>query len=108
MKTVNLKTGSTLTLTGRVALPTGTWSISSKVKRSNNAAVQTLTSSIVTIVEPTDAATHTFSISATSAQTVLWPIGNLLCDIRFSDSVSGRVLYSPTFTVAVEQAITNV
>lgn len=108
MKAVNLKTGSTLTLTGRVALPAGTWSISSKVKRNNNAAVQTLTSSIVTIVEPTDSATHSFTLSATNAQTVLWPVGNLLCDIRFSDSVSGRVLYSPTFTIAVEQAVTNV
>lgn len=108
MKTVNIKTGSTLNIIGRVALPAGTWSISSKVKRSNNAAVQTLTSVISVIVEPTDAATHAIMLSATATETAAWPVGNLLCDVRFVDSVSGKVIYSPTFAVVTEKAITNV
>lgn len=108
MKTVNIKSGSTLTLSGRVALPAGVWSIASKVKCINSAEIQTLTSSIEEIVEQTDAATHTFSLSATDVETALWPVTNLLCDIRFEDSDTGKVLHSPTFTLAVERAITDV
>ena len=108
MKTVNIKTGSTLNIVGRVALPTGTWTISSKVKRINNAAVQTLTSTISVIVDPVDTATHAITLSATATETATWPIGNLLCDIRFADSISGNVIYSPTFAIVTEQAVTNV
>lgn len=108
MKTVNVKLGSTLNIAGRVALPAGTWTISSKVKRINNAAVQTLTSTISVIVESTDAATHVVNLSASATDTAAWPIGNLLCDIRFADSVSGKVIYSPTFAIVTEQRITNV
>jgi len=108
VKTVNLKLGSTLNIVGRVALPTGTWSVTSKVKRSNNAAIQTLTSTISVIVDSTDAATHAITLSATAAETALWPVGNLLCDIRFADSVSGKVIHSPTFAIVTEQQITNV
>lgn len=108
MKTVNVKIGSTLNIVGRVALPTGTWTISSKVKRINNAAVQTLTSTISVIVSPTDAATHAITLSASATETAAWPVGNLLCDIRFADSVSDKVIYSPTFAIVTEQAVTNV
>lgn len=108
MKTVNVKVGSTLNIVGRIGLPAGSWSVSSKVKRINNAAVQTLTSTISVIVDSTDTSTHAITLSALASETALWPVGNLLCDIRFADSVSDRVIYSPTFAIVVEQAITNV
>lgn len=106
MKTLNLKLGSTLKIAGSVLLPAGTWTLTADVKRSNGVLVAALTTTLTVITTPTPRATHTMLVTATPAATATWPVGNLLCDLRFQDAL-GNVIHSPTFTIATEQAITD-
>ena len=102
---IELKLGSSLSLSGSVKLPAGTWTLTSSIARPNGVLLASLTTLIVEIEEPENA-THTFTISALPETTILWPIGNLQCDMRFEDSL-GTVIHSPTFTVSTYAAITN-
>lgn len=104
MKTVNIKSGVTLNIVGRVVLPVGVWAIASSARKNTGTLVADLTSTLSEIVDAESKYTHIITLSA---DTTTWPEGNLLCDLRFSDEVSGNVIYSPTFTIAVEQSITN-
>lgn len=106
MKTLNLKLGSTLKIAGSVLLPAGTWMLTADVKRTNGALVSGLTTTLTVLATPTTKATHSMLVTATPAATATWPVGNLLCDLRFQDAL-GNVIHSPTFTIATEQAITD-
>lgn len=105
MKTLKLKLGSTLKIAGSVLLPTGTWTLTADVKRSNGALVAGLTATLTVLATPTPRATHSMSVTALPAATKTWPVDNLLCDLRFQDAL-GNVIHSPTFTIATENAIT--
>ena len=106
MKTLNLKLGSTLRIAGSVLLPAGTWMLTADVKRTNGALISALTTTLTVLVTPTPKATHSMLVTALPAATATWPVGNLLCDLRFQDAL-GNVIHSPTFTISTEQAITD-
>lgn len=105
MKTLTVKIGSTFRIAGSVLLPAGTWTLTADVKRNDGTLVSSLTTSLTSLQVPTSKATHTMIVSASSTETKTWPIGNLLCDFRFQDTL-GNVIHSPTFTIATENAIT--
>lgn len=93
---IQLKQGDTLNLTGAT--------LRAQVRPRNGtsfgAVVQELTYAVVS------AALGTFTLSATSAQTALWPTGRLACDLELTDS-GGAVLHSQTFDVHVLPAVTQ-
>lgn len=51
-----------------------------------------------------DAAAGEFTLAATAAQTALWPVGLLRCDVRYA--AGGVVAYSETIDVSVELPVT--
>ena len=106
-QTYPIKRGATLSLAGSVELPAGTWSASAQVRSAVLALVEQL---VVTLTPPVLPATaHTILIEASSAQTADWPIGSLMCDVRFADaSATPVVVPSPTFVINVQQEVTHV
>jgi hypothetical protein len=106
-KTITLKRGSTLSLTGSVKLPTGTWTASSKVAKPNGTLLDTLVVTLTTLVTPgTNGETHSITVSRAAANTADWTIGNLQCDIRFLET-GGTVVHSPTFYINLVQEVTD-
>lgn len=108
IQTYPIKRGATLSLAGTVQLPAGTWSASAQVRSTTSLSLVEQLS--VTLTPPVFPATaHAILIEASSAQSADWPIGTLLCDVRFSDaSATPVVLPSPTFAIQVQQEVTNV
>lgn len=107
-KTVTLKRGSTLSLTGNVKLPTGTWTATSKIAKPNNVLLDTLGVTLSALAEVgANGETHSIAVTRAASFTETWPLGNLQCDIRFEDSVGGTVIHTPTFYVSVVQEITD-
>jgi hypothetical protein len=62
--------------------------------------VQELTYAVVS------ATLGTFTLSATAAQTALWPTGRLACDLELTES-GGAVVHSETVDVHVRAAVTR-
>lgn len=105
MATITHKRGDTFAIActienAGVAVDITGWTIASQARGTDDTILQTFT---VTI---TDAATGSFSISATSTQTELWTIGNYSVDIEFIDD-SGEVNSTETFTLSVIRDITR-
>lgn len=107
---ISLKQGDTLTLAGSALQDSGAAlnltgaTLRAHVRSRNGggfgAVVQELTVAVVS------AALGTFTLSATSAQTTLWPVGRLACDLELTDS-GGSVLHSQTFDVHTLPAVTQ-
>jgi hypothetical protein len=107
-KTITLKRGSTLSLSGSVKLPTGTWTATAKIAKPNNVILDTLGVTLTPLVEVgANGETHSISVTRAASFTETWQLGNLQCDIRFEDSVGGTVIHTPTFFVNVVQEITD-
>jgi len=83
-----------------VAADITNWTISSQIRDMGDTIVQSLT------VTVTDAVNGRLKLSATPAQTALWPIGKMSCDIEFTDG-SGIVTSTETFTINVILDITR-
>lgn len=99
LRSTNIKQGATFALAGLIYLPDGTWSIESKVRQQDGTLVSTLNAALVAPVSP--ATQYGVTLSATADETKDWPLGTLLCDIKFTDSLVG-VLITPTFDIVVE------
>lgn len=99
----NLKQGDTLSIGGYINLPAGTWSIESMVRTFDDVLVDTLESSIVAPTPPDDQ--YAIALLATPDKTVDWPLGQLYCDVRFTDGA--LVVTSPTFSIVVLEAQTH-
>jgi hypothetical protein len=107
---IQLKQGDTLTLAGTALQGSGAAvnltgsTLRAQVRPRNGggfgAVVQELTYAVVS------ATSGTFTLSATSAQTALWPTGRLACDLELTDS-GGAVVHSETIDVHVRAAVTQ-
>ena len=106
MKTIRIKLGSSLGVTGVLKLPQGTWVATAAIARPNGALIGPLSVTLMQVLDPVGQETHTIGISADAETTASWPVGNLQCDIRFED-VDGNVIHSPTIIIATESSITN-
>lgn len=76
------------------------WTISSQIRDMGDTIVQNLTATV------TDAVNGRLTLSATPSQTALWPVGQMFCDIEFTDG-SGIVTSTETFTINVLLDITR-
>lgn len=104
MATINLKQGDTVdwvvTLNeSGAAVDITSYTISAQI-RNGDTLIFTLT---VTVI---DAANGQFRLSATPAQSDLWPSGSHSSDIEFIDD-TGNVFSTETFTVVVIEDITH-
>lgn len=102
---IRLKRGDTLLLDGLAQNDDGSVfdltgsTVTSQVRTSQDTLVATLTATI------TDAAQGEFTLGATAVATAAWPVGKLLCDVRW---VNGDdVLHSETFELIVVEAMTR-
>lgn len=91
---IRLKQGDTLTLAGVAQQDSGAAlnltgsTLRAQVRTRNGAGFGTVVQELtVTVVS---AALGTFTLSATSAQTALWPTGRLACDLELTDSGGRR------------------
>lgn len=85
--------GTTYSRAGLYRLPVGTWSAAATVSTAAGAVVQTLDVNLSALSTPdADGHTHALSVLATAAQTALWPLAALLCDIRFTDASATPVI----------------
>lgn len=75
-------------------------SVASTVRDRYGNAVQSLTFAAVS------GSGGTYQLSATGAQTDAWPVGNLFCDIAYTDS-SGNTSITDTFAIVALPAVTN-
>jgi hypothetical protein len=107
------KRGATLSLAGTVMLPAGVWTGSCQVKQDVDgvlALIEPLTVRLEAI-DPAPAAglpTHNIAIESDSSATADWPVGRLLCDVRFADqSNPPAVIVSETFVIKVAQEVTS-
>ena len=98
----DFKAGDTFELSCKVPLAFGTTitSIDSMVKNSG-VLVQGLT---VTITAP-DATYYYFTLSATDAQTALWPLRTLKCDIQYT--IGTKIASTDTFLIPVIEGVTE-
>ena len=101
MSSTDVKRGATFSRSGLFKLPVGTWTADSDLNRTSGGRVQTLTCLLAPLATPdANGNTHALTISATAAQTLLWPLVELSSDIRFKDA-SGVVMFTTTYTVNV-------
>ena len=105
MTTITHKRGDTFELSSTienagVGVDITSWTISSQARDEADAVLQTFT------VTKTDAANGAFTVSATAAQTELWPIGSYQMDIEFIEG-GGEVNSTETFTLSVLRDITR-
>ena len=103
LKTTDVKRGATFSLAGYVNLPAGTWAIDSTVRDPAGTLIEQLTATIVDPIAP--ATQYSIALSASPAQTSVWPVGTLNCDVRYTDS--DLVLITPTFNIIVEESETH-
>lgn len=100
MTTIAFKRGDTFEINCDVGQSIVGWTIRSQVRDDADNLVLALT------VTVTDSATGLYKLSATPAQTALWPANPLLCDIEYTDS-SGFVSSTETFTIDCRKDITR-
>lgn len=106
MSHITIKAGDTMTLPmtwsadGTDVDLTG-YTVTAQVRRRADELVDTLT-----CTPDADQATNpgVLVVSATDAQTALWPILTLECDVRFDN---GEVTHTDTFEIVVKKAITR-
>ena len=103
LRTTDLKRGATFSLAGYVNLPPGTWAIDSTVRDPAGTLVEQLTANLIAPIAPETQ--YSVSLSASPAQTAVWPVGTLNCDVRYTDS--DLVLITPTFNIIVEESETH-
>lgn len=107
---IQLKQGDTLTLAGTALQDSGAAvnltgaTIRAQVRSRDGAGFGTLVQDLTVAV--VSATSGTFTLSATAAQTALWPTGRLACDLELTDS-GGAVVHSETVDVHVRQAVTR-
>jgi hypothetical protein len=102
-QSIFLKRGSTFSLGGYVTIPAGEWTATSEIKDNKGTLVQELAVTLEAPVAPNTK--WPILLYADAADTAVWPLGPLSCDIRF---VSGsNVIYSPTFIVNMVLEITD-
>lgn len=96
--------GDTFSLGGFANLPAGdTWGATAELRDNSGNLVQELT---VTLQAPTPPDTSwPLLLQATAAQTDIWPLGPLTCDIRFQYQTT--VIHSAKFIVNVTNQITT-
>ena len=101
-KLTPLKQGDTLDLTWSLPLTFGATvdTVEASVATAAGVAVDDLT--VTTL--PDDATYSNWRIYAAPAVTALWPVGNLICDIKHT--VSSDVTRSDTFRIPVVAAVT--
>ena len=104
MKSIkNFKRGDTmlLTVTYKVdgtASDISTIDIASQIRTQSGSLVETM---VVTKLEETGQ----FTLEPTTSDTSAWPLGNLLCDIEFTQS--GNIRSTETFGIVVIEEITK-
>ena len=103
-RSLYLKRGATLALSGFVKLPTGIWTATSQVRDPAANKISDLSVTLTELVAPGPKG-ETHAISIRQSDTVTWPLRNLQCDIRF-ESVNA-VIYTPTFTIEVLERQTH-
>jgi hypothetical protein len=107
------KRGATLSLAGTVMLPAGVWTGTCQVKQDVDGVLTLVEPLTVTLqaIDPPPAAgqpTHNIAIEGSAAQAADWPVGRLLCDVRFQDeSAPPAVITSETFVIKVTQEVTS-
>lgn len=103
MVSIEHKRGATFSWAGTVRLPAGTWTATSQVKMPDGSAIENL---VVTLLQPVSPSLdHTISLYAWAVQTSLWPLGNAICDIRFTAGT--EVIYCPTFEIQIVEVVTR-
>lgn len=117
---VLLKTGDTFGLAGPGLLPAGTWSARSQVRAVRPAPpvlLDGLVAELEVLLAPTGEPPVTradgsigypylLSLSAAPTSTSTWPIGDLECDVEFTDT-SGQVRSSQTFAIKAIKDVTR-
>jgi len=98
-----LKRGSTFSLGGYVTIPSGEWTATSEIKDNKGNLIQELMVTLESPVNPN--IKWAILLYADAADTALWPLGPLSCDIRFESG--SNVIYSPTFIVNMVLEITD-
>jgi hypothetical protein len=106
MATITHKRGDTFELTMTletqgVAVDLTDFTISCQMRDQIDALIQTFT------VVKTDPTNGVFTVSATDAETYLWPVANLFTDIEFI-ALDSTVSSSDTFSIQVTKDITRV
>lgn len=105
MSTLRIKRGDTLLQDGRAQNDDGSVfdltgsTVTSKVRAMQGTFVATLD------VVITDEAQGQFTLGATAEATEEWPVGKLLCDVKWSNG--GDAIHSETFELIVVEAITR-
>lgn len=100
----NFKRGDTmlLTVTYKVdGTPTSIASIdiASQIRTQSGALIDSM------VVTKSESSTGVFTLAPTNSDTSNWPIGNLLCDIEFTQS--GNIRSTETFGIVVVEEITK-
>jgi hypothetical protein len=106
MQTILKKRGDTISLAGTVTLPAGgNWHGISEVRTPDRVLVGSF---VVTVTPPVAPATaYSVLVEAASTETAGWPVGGLLCDVRFIDDSTPPVVRTfPDFLIqlAAEQS----
>lgn len=102
------KRGDSFSYSGAITLPVGTWTGAAQLRKSYESdPVDTLT---VAMSPPHDTVTTwAVLITATASEAALWPTGQVLCDIQFSNTESPpRVISTETFAIDVIKDVTRV
>ena len=103
-----LKRGATLSLAGEKLLPSGTWSATAKVRRTDAEYTEVDELTVTLEAGATEDDPHSVLIVGTSAQTAGWPLDKLRCDIRFADNSDPPVVIpTDTFIINVLREITD-
>lgn len=100
MNTIQHKQGTTFSYSALVQLPTGTWSVASKLRDSKGRAVSGLTPTLTPPVAPETR--HLLMLVANATSTAAWPLEVLHGDIKFSDA-TGVVLATSTYAVQMQE-----
>ena len=87
MKITAHKIGDTFIRARLVSLGPGDWSAASNVYAQCSIVVQALTCTLTALpAADADGNTHSITVEATASETALWPVGNLMSDVVFTDA----------------------
>jgi hypothetical protein len=101
------KRGDTVSLTGTLVLPQGTFTHTCKAKSPQDGLVASLSVDVDALESPTDDATHSIVIVSTT-DTSTWPRGLINLDVRSeSDADPPVITHTDTFVIEMKDSITD-
>ena len=105
--TITHKAGASFSLAGTCLLPAGSWDATCQARdKTTDALVQDFAVTLTPLGTPTAEASHAILIEAPASAAADWPVGQLVCDVRYTGP-DALVLATSTFLINVVKRVTR-